>query len=116
MQIASQLSEALGKYLDLTSDSMKLTASNVANVDTPGYKTLGLNFSEAFSPALNGNSTESAVEQVDGLVSRPDGNNVSLDRESMQLAKEQLEFRTGVELLKREYSRTMNAIHASDGK
>jgi flagellar basal-body rod protein FlgB len=115
MQIASQLSERLQKFLDVTSDSMKLTASNVANVDTPGYKTLGLNFSEAFSQALNGDSTDSAVEQVDGLVSRPDGNNVSMDREGMQLAKEQLEFRAGVELWKSEYSETMSAIHA-DGK
>ena len=57
----------------------------------------------------------SSVEQigdVDGLVARPDGNNVSMDRESLNLAKEQLQFRTGVELLKREYARTMSAIHA----
>ena len=115
MQVTSQLSDRLQKFLDVTSDQMKLTASNVANLDTPGYKTLGLNFSEAFSQALSGNSTESAVEEVDGLVARPDGNNVSMDRESMQLAKEQLEFRTGVALWKSEYTQTMAAIHA-DGK
>ncbi len=115
MQIGSRLSEALGKFLDLTSDQMKLTASNVANVDTPGFKTQGMDFNTAFSQAMKGMSAQPAVGDVDGLVARPDGNNVSLDRESMQLAKEQLQFRTGVELLKREYSRTMSAIHA-DGK
>lgn len=115
MQIASQLSESLSKYLDVTSDSMKLTASNVANVDTPGYKTLGMDFGSAFANALNGDSTSGAVSEVDGLVARPDGNNVSLDRESMQLAKEQLQFKTGVELLKDQYSTIMSAIHA-DGK
>jgi len=41
MQITSRLSDMLGKFLDLTSDQMKLTAGNVANVDTPGYKTQG---------------------------------------------------------------------------
>jgi flagellar basal-body rod protein FlgB len=118
MQIGSKLSEVLGRYLDLTSDQMKLTASNAANIDTPGYRTKGMDFSSAFSQALKNVDGDSAVPvnesvgDVDGLVARPDGNNVSMDRESMQLAKEQLQFRAGVELLKREYSRTMSAIHA----
>ncbi len=55
---------------------------------------------------------QAPVEAVDGLVARPDGNNVSMDREGMQLAKSQLQFRLGVELLKREYSNVMSAIHA----
>jgi len=112
MRIASQLSDALAKYLDLTSDSMKLTASNVANVDTPGYKTKGFDFGTAFSQAMSGGTGTENVGDVDSLVSRPDGNNVSLDRESMQLAKEQMQFRMGVELLKHEFSKTMSAIHA----
>ena len=121
MEIASRLSEALGKYLDLTSDQMKLTASNVANVDTPGFKTQGMDFGSAFAQAmknLDGTSEAAVNEQigdVDGLVARPDGNNVSIDRESMQLAKEQLQFRTAISLLKSEYSTMMSAIHA-DGK
>jgi len=52
------------------------------------------------------------VGEVDGLVARPDGNTVSIDRETMQLAKSQLQFRTGVALLKSEYGRVMSAIHA----
>lgn len=117
MQIASHLSEVLSRYLDLTSDQMKLTAENLANVDTPGYKTQGMNFGEAFRQAIQGIDSGASVtagEQVgdvDGLVARPDGNNVSMDRESLNLAKEQLQFRTAVDLLKREYSRTMSAIH-----
>jgi flagellar basal-body rod protein FlgB len=35
-----------------------------------------------------------------------------MDREGMQLAKAQLEFRAGIALLKSENSRVMNAIHA----
>ena len=119
MQIGSQLSEALGRFLDLTGDQMKLTAGNLANVDTPGYRTQGMDFSQAFSDAMRHSgiptSAEEHIGDVDGLVARPDGNNVSTERESLNLAKEQLQFRTGVELLKREYARTMSAIHA-DGK
>lgn len=34
----------LEKYLDLLSVRQKLTASNIANADTPGYKPLGYRF------------------------------------------------------------------------
>ena len=125
MHIATRISDAIGKYLDLTSDQMKLTAGNMANVDTPGYKTQGFDFSKALSDAMNfgplddsglaSGVSQSHVSAVGGLVSRPDGNNVSMDREGLELAKAQLQFRTGVELLKHQFSRTMSAIHA-DGK
>ena len=55
---------------------------------------------------------ETQVTAVDGLVARPDGNNVSMDREGLQLAKSQLQFRMGVELLKHEFSTVLSAIHA----
>ena len=52
------------------------------------------------------------VTDVDGLVSRPDGNNVSMDREGLNLAEAQLRFKTGVALLRQEYQRILDAIHA----
>jgi flagellar basal-body rod protein FlgB len=52
------------------------------------------------------------VHEVDGIVSRPDGNNVSIDRESLHLAEAQLKFRTGIALLRLENQRIMDAIHA----
>src|SRR5271154_4930034 len=101
MQTTTAMSDALGQYLDLTSEQMKLTASNMANVDTPGYKTQGFDFEQEFARQLNsssggldgGGAAEVQVQVVDGLVARPDGNNVSMDREGMQLAKAQLQFR-----------------------
>jgi flagellar basal-body rod protein FlgB len=118
MQVTTATSDALAKYLDLASDQMKLTAENMANVDTPGYKTQGFDFAGEFSRALGTPASTPAavnVSDVDGLTARPDGNNVSMDREGMQLAKTQLEFRAGISLLKSEYSRMMSAIH-EDGK
>jgi len=119
MQTTTALSDALERYLDLTSKQMQITAGNIANVDTPGYKTQGFDFKEQFARELN--STEDLDElggpqleitDVDVLVARPDGNNVSMDREGMQLAKTQLQFRFGVQLLKNEFSGVMNAIQA----
>ncbi len=130
MNLASPMSEALGRYLDLASDQLKVTASNMANVDTPGFKTRGFDFQQEFARELNATPDlsgegdgegaaqllEPDISAVDGLVARPDGNNVSMDREGMQLAKAQLQFRLGIQLLKGEFSQIMSAIHASDGK
>jgi len=119
VQVTTATSDALQRYLDLASDQMKLTAENMANVDTPGYKTQGFDFATEFSRAISTSSSSpiSSVKPsaVNGLIARPDGNNVSLDREGMQMAKAQLEFRTGISLLRNEYSRIMSAIH-EDGK
>ena len=44
MQIATPLSGELAQYLDLSSAELKLTAQNMANLDTPGYRTQGFDF------------------------------------------------------------------------
>lgn len=117
MEVTTPLCDALSRYLDLTSEQMKLTATNMANVDTPGYRTEGFNFEQEFLQQMNGIAetdfgARATVRDVDGLVSRPDGNNVSMDREGMQMAKSQLQFRLGVELLKQQFTNVMDAIHA----
>ena len=107
--------DQLQGYLSLTTQRQQMVVQNMANVDTPGYRTQGFSFEHELSQALGASaSTQTAVDvtSVDGLTSRPDGNNVSMDREGMQLAKAQLEFRAGIALLKSENSRVMNAIHA----
>jgi flagellar basal-body rod protein FlgB len=118
MQISSGMDDALGRYLDLTSQQMQLTASNMANVDTPGYKTQGFNFDEEFARQLNDSAgaaglagSQAPVQDVDGLVARPDGNTVSMDREGLQLAKAQMQFKLGTQLLKGDFSTVMSAIH-----
>ena len=114
MQTTTAMADALGRYLDLTSAQMKLTATNMANVDTPGYKTQGFDFSLEFSRALGSSTSEPTAVRatnVDGLTARPDGNNVSMDREGLQLAKSQLQFKLGVQLLKHEFAGIMSAIH-----
>jgi flagellar basal-body rod protein FlgB len=119
MQTTTAMSDALGQYLDLTSKQMQLTASNMANIDTPGFKTQGFDFEQEFARQLNNSAgvdglegAQVQAEDVDGLVARPDGNTVSMDREGMQLAKSQMQFRMGVQLLRNEFSTVMSAIHA----
>ena len=117
MEIATGLSDQIARYLDLATAEAKLTAANMANVDTPGYRTVGMDFEAemrgAISDVEQGHSPRKVrVTDVDGLVARPDGNDVSIDREGLNLAEAQLKFRTGVALLRQEYQRVMDAIHA----
>jgi flagellar basal-body rod protein FlgB len=123
MEITTPTSAALERYLSLTSTQLRLTASNMANLDTPGYTTQGFDFQQEFAremqstaPAAGFASADPRTYAVDGLVARPDGNNVSLDREGLQLAKSQMQFKLGVQLIKSEFSMISSAIHASDGK
>jgi flagellar basal-body rod protein FlgB len=120
MEIETRLSEQVVRYMDLAASEAKLTAANMANIDTPGYQALGMNFEVEMREALRGVDDGQAarpvrVNAVEGLIARPDGNDVSMDRESLNLAEAQLRFKTGVALLRQEYQRVMDAIHA-DGK
>ena len=112
MQIETLLSDQVARYLDLASMQAKLTAANVANVDTPGYKAAGMDFEGEMRAAIAGSSGPVHVGLEDGLVARPDGNNVSMDRESLNLAEAQLKFKTGVAVLRQQYQMLMDAIHA----
>jgi flagellar basal-body rod protein FlgB len=128
MNVTTPLADQLGHYLDLATAQVKTSAANMANIDTPGYRTVGFDFDAQMQQALRnmgmngsapnaltatGASTNAPeLSQVDGLLERPDGNNVSMEREGMQLAEAQLKFRTGMELAKREYTRILDAIHA----
>jgi flagellar basal-body rod protein FlgB len=103
----------LGDYLDFAAFRQTLIASNMANVDTPGYRTRDIDFQSEMFRAENELGLETArprVFEVPGLIERPDGNNVSLDRESMMLARTQLQFRLGVEILRKKFQEISSAI------
>ena len=51
------------------------------------------------------------AHKVNGLISRPDGNNVSLDKESMKLAETQMQFRVGIQFVRTEFHRLLHAIN-----
>ena len=126
MRIETLTSDQVARYLDLASSAAKLSAQNMANVDTPGYRVVGMDFESEMKNAIGASESGGGAEAgegaqpvhvrfEDGLVARPDGNNVSMDRESLNLAEAQLQFKTGIALLRQQYQMTMDAIHA-DGK
>lgn len=98
---------ALQRYMDLLSARQKLVASNIANVDTPGYKTQDIDFQSEFQSAMN--TSPNAVE-VPGLKTNNDGNNVSLDRETRSLSETALRFNIASQLIRSQLSTLKSAI------
>lgn len=107
------VSAKLERYMDLLSARQKLVASNLANIDTPGYKTKDIDFHFEFMSRVEGGSGTNAppagsIRNLLGLAaddskpnviepdlpSKNDGNNVSLDRETRLLAENAMRFQT----------------------
>jgi flagellar basal-body rod protein FlgB len=105
--------QALEGFLKVTTDRQQLVATNMANVDTPGYHTRDIDFQAALEQALDeGGSAHLTPASLDvpDLPERPDGNNVNIDRESMILAQTQLMHQMGVQLVKAEFHQLLTAI------
>jgi flagellar basal-body rod protein FlgB len=99
---------SLERYMDVLSARQRLVSSNLANADTPGYKTRDLDFQSELRN-LTEDGSPRAVE-VSGLVTRNDGNNVSVDREARLLAENALRFSTASALMRGQLRSLRTAI------
>lgn len=103
------IGDNLERYLTLLSGRQRLVASNIANADTPGYKTKDINFQAEFESAMGTNHAPVPVE-LQGLVTKSDGNNVSLEREARLLAENGIRFQIASQLLRSELRSVRSAI------
>ncbi len=103
----------LEHYMDLLAARQRLVASNIANLDTPGYKTRDIDFRHEFLARVRGERP--AVIEVEGLSEKNDGNNVSLDREARLLAENALRFSVASSLLRGEIQLLRKAIQEGRG-
>jgi flagellar basal-body rod protein FlgB len=85
----------------------KLVASNIANADTPGYRTQDIDFQSEFLKAGGGLPHATDVPE---LPVKNDGNNVSLDREARLLAENALRFQVASQLMKSQIKAVRSAI------
>jgi flagellar basal-body rod protein FlgB len=121
--IDTPLMRGLERVLDLSAFRHQVIAANLANIDTPGYRTRDLRpFAGEIERAMAGKEpslTEASLagpsftpiaHEIRGLLERPDGNNVSVERESLLLAQNQLRFQVAVQFMKAEFHRMSLAI------
>jgi flagellar basal-body rod protein FlgB len=127
--IDTATTETLSQFLDVDVARYKLIASNLANIDTPGYRARDLDFraelrrarehertSEEFDGGVLSHAAYTPTpRRVRGLLERPDGNNVSMERETLLLADAQMKYNLGVQLLKDEFHTLSQAINSGGG-
>jgi flagellar basal-body rod protein FlgB len=118
--------------LSVNLDSMmlrsKLIASNVANVDTPGYKSRDINFQDILSESMGSmklkrtdprhlgemgisNRMKEIVE--DPNPGRPDGNNVDIDDEMLKLTENNIQYNAAIQFVSRKIKQVNDAIQAA---
>jgi flagellar basal-body rod protein FlgB len=110
---------------------MSLIASNLANIDTPQYRTQDFSFQDAFKDEMAsldrqfspgpqgmpsyfaskpGTKVPTPSDPVDQKYERNDGNDVNLDRETMNLAKTQATYQLSAQIAQAEIKRLLGAI------
>jgi len=105
------LGSDLERYMTLLSARQKLVSSNLANADTPGYKTQDIDFKREFESMTGSQPT---AMDVPGLTAKNDGNNVNVDREARLLAENAMRFSIASALVRGQISQIRAAIQ--DGK
>ncbi len=127
--------KAMDQSMTLATRRMALIASNMANIDTPGYHTQDFDFNGALKQELaklDGNqmpisqthpkhfplaSESSLPPTTDALrpnYERNDGNDVSLDREALLLAQTQISYQLSSNFAQLELRKIRQLIR--DGK
>jgi flagellar basal-body rod protein FlgB len=110
-----QIAQSLGRYMDVLAARQELITSNIANIDTPGYRTLDLDFQREFQGLLDGEGGLCAPFQVEGLRTNNDGNDVSMDRELRLLAENSIRFSAASNLAQGQIALIKSAIDNLQG-
>jgi len=129
-------SKLLEKALDGLSQRQQAISHNMANVDTPNFKTTEVSFEEDLAAAIRRQPTPDTLAMhvsdarhigtfptpvdVDGISPRAaqllttsmrnDGNNVDVDREMTRLAETQLFFQAATQLVNVKFNQLKQAI------
>ena len=103
------------RFMDLAVRRQKLISSNLSNVDTPGYKTVDIDFEQELQSQMAGSAGQgismavtdtrdlgtssgaqgglpAQAKEVEGLTLRNDLNNVNIDREMSELSTNAMKF------------------------
>lgn len=118
--------QSLKMTLDMAAMKHQAVASNIANVNTPGYKRMDLapSFQVQFQAAMEKlqqgqpviNKPKATItESPEGGLERFDGNNVNMEQELIDLMDNQSKYKLAAKLLAQRYSGIKAAIQGRTG-
>lgn len=113
----------LQKDLDGLWTRQRAVSNNIANFETPGYKSKSVSFEDLLreqvsDPSKTEGETVQGLESVQPVteelpdVYRADGNGVDLEKESLNLARTQLNYSYSIQELSDSFARLKTAIGA----
>ena len=109
----------MARYLDLLSLDQRVTAGNIANADTPGYKTLDFDFRTELLAAMDDPKREPMgqplVQEQGGLPVKNDGNDVDMESELRTLSENAIRFSHALVMLRGGIQSIRDAIHEGRG-
>jgi len=104
----------MSSALDALSLRQRVIASNIANVQTPGYKAQRVEFEDALTKAVNkGNGTVTAKTLTSLEPTREDGNNVNLDTETVSNIDTNLRYQLATRAIDNQFSLVRAAMRAA---
>lgn len=112
----------LEKMLDVSAIKHKVIASNIANINTPGYKKMEISFSDQLDKAIKDTSMNKfdaiqpkiiIAENDKNETVRNDGNNVDMDKEISALMKNTSSYNIYSQLLAKKMELVKSAIENS---
>jgi flagellar basal-body rod protein FlgB len=109
------VASTLRTALDGLSLRQRVTADNISNIDTPGFRAATVDFESSLTAALSDGSLASggAVEPSTGLATTPagpDGNNVDLQTETMTAMRSVFQYQLMTRAVDDRYSLVKTAI------
>ena len=130
---ASNISNALYEQLNFRGEKQKVISSNIANINTPNYKTKDLIFEDEVNSATNSlklkqtnirhissintlsSSGNPRLIEIKGLEEQNDGNNVNLDTQMGEMSKNKVLFDAIQSSIKKD-SRLFRSVVESSAK
>ncbi len=126
----SGVTELLYKQLNFRGERQKVISSNIANIDTPDYKTKDLRFKNELDKSTQSlqlkvthqnhlqvsndiNEQNIKLYEVDGLEEQNDGNNVNLDTQMSEQAQNTMMFTAIQNSIKKDSTWFKSMIDAS---
>lgn len=118
--------------LRLSSQRQEMVASNIANADTPNYKSVDLNFAQALERAQAGNAASTLTRTAPGHLAAPpasaeggdasvystapqpslDGNTVDMDTQRAQFAESTMHYQAAFTFLNGQIKTILSSLES----
>jgi len=114
MNLFPQNLTTLERVMDLRMENQRVIASNLANIDTPGYTAQRLDFEASMQNALESADAPPVIEPSAEPSRSADGNNVDMEVELGQMSRNRILYSVSSQLMAsklRQYSTMLDAEH-----